>query len=1438
MLLALVGAVLPVRVEPSLVEARRHMDYRMHSDSLLHFQTLDSLLERISHHSVIVKRDPRQECHGISGAVSADSTSSSKLSDWAPFAPAALPSAMGDGLEATQMLGGGGGGGGGGHGQPSVQPAAVFNPPLPEASDPSRPKRQTNQLQYLLKTVLKALWKHNFAWPFQQPVDAVKLNLPDYYKIIKSPMDMGTIKRRLENSYYHNAQECIQDFNTMFTNCYIYNKPGDDIVLMAEALEKIFLQKISEMPQDEIEIPVMSKGRGRGRRDGGVNSKPGSVHDSPSTTPHAHGLSAAPQQLVQGPTALSPTAGLSGRLPGTPHMPPQYPVGSLDCLMQQQQVMTAFPPTAHTSLPAPPLLQSPIPLAKKKSQKRKADTTTPTANDPLSESSPAASEPKPRRESSRPSKLPKKEAPDSQHHVGPKQQEQLRYCAGIAREMLSKKHAAYAWPFYKPVDVEALGLHDYYDIIKHPMDLGTIKSKLESKQYLEAQEFAADMRLMFSNCYKYNPPDHDVVAMARKLQDVFEMRYAKMPDESDPTVSGVHTPSPALLPTSFKPQPPAGPRSSSDSSSDSSSESSPDDCEGERAKRLAQLQEQLKAVHEQLAALSQPQASKPKRKEKEKKKEKHKKKVSGSSEELLEPLSQPSRKSRSSKEPSNKRPRKPSKEWPKTGHSLGPPVGPPPTLAPPGPPDSEEEEEEASAPGRDHYKPMSYEEKRQLSLDINKLPGDKLGRVVHIIQSREPSLKNSNPDEIEIDFEMLKPSTLRQLERYVSSCLRKKKQQQQPVAEKTMEGMKRKTGSSSDSGSSSKSSSSDSEDSDRGGALSITVAVPAPAPAPAPAPPLAPAPAPASAHTAGLAPRQKKRSHSRKEGRRQQRSVTMGGISQALAPPPALAPPQAPMVEPSMAAYVPPPPISILDSSFDPLSHFSQGLEQAPPNVNAQALSEPHPFLSQPAAAPSPALHSAMPQQPSRPSSHATPLPHKAPPPTVQAPQPPPPPPQQHQLPPHVLSPPLQSLLQVAPPAPVAHDALELLSAQPPQALLEDDEEPAPLQLYLQQLQQGHPLGTQTTPLLQSVQVQQQALLPALPLAPPRHVQQLQQMVYAAPLPAQATPSGTQPQHQALAQQPPQPQQPKSEVYSTGVLRESPPPVLMQSPHMPQYPSVIHLSPSRIQQPKKGELRAPLPSVPLKEEMAMSLPPVLHSEPFSPPLQQEPIKGVESKPSLSQLRSELKPQDGLRPPTSSLEASATTPCPQDKEQEKVKQEAKAPVAPKKDMKLKNMGSWASLVQKPTAAPSGAPKPSSDSFEQFRRAAREKEEREKALKAQVEQVERERLRREQEKLRGARDEDDSLEQARRAHEEPRRHQEPPPLSAHVHVAQQAPPQTTQTVQTTSGAQAPPGAAQSPLDQQRELARRREQERRRREAMEATIDMNFQSDLMAIFEENLF
>lgn len=57
-------------------------------------------------------------------------------------------------------------------------------------------------------------------------------------------MDLGTIKKRLDNNYYWSGKECIQDFNTMFTNCYVYNKPGEDVVVMAQTLEKLFLTKV------------------------------------------------------------------------------------------------------------------------------------------------------------------------------------------------------------------------------------------------------------------------------------------------------------------------------------------------------------------------------------------------------------------------------------------------------------------------------------------------------------------------------------------------------------------------------------------------------------------------------------------------------------------------------------------------------------------------------------------------------------------------------------------------------------------------------------------------------------------------------------------------------------------------------------------------------------------------------------------------------------------------------------------------------------------------------------------------------------------------------------------------------------------------------------------------------------------------------------------
>lgn len=97
-----------------------------------------------------------------------------------------------------------------------------------------------------------------------------------------------------------------------------------------------------------------------------------------------------------------------------------------------------------------------------------------------------------------------------------------QHCATILKELMG--HPA-GWLFNQPVDPVALNIPDYFSIISEPMDLGTIKSKLEKSMYLMAEEFAADVRLTFSNAMLYNPPANNVHQMAKKLNDLFDSRW-------------------------------------------------------------------------------------------------------------------------------------------------------------------------------------------------------------------------------------------------------------------------------------------------------------------------------------------------------------------------------------------------------------------------------------------------------------------------------------------------------------------------------------------------------------------------------------------------------------------------------------------------------------------------------------------------------------------------------------------------------------------------------------------------------------------------------------------------------------------------------------------------------------------------------------------------
>ncbi|XP_038165356.1 CREB-binding protein-like [Cyprinodon tularosa] len=77
-------------------------------------------------------------------------------------------------------------------------------------------------------------------------------------------------------------------------------------------------------------------------------------------------------------------------------------------------------------------------------------------------------------------------------------------------------------PFRTPVNPEFLGIPDYFDIIKNPMDLSTIFKKLDTGQYKEPWQYVEDVWLMFNNAWLYNPKTSRVYKYCTKLAEVFE----------------------------------------------------------------------------------------------------------------------------------------------------------------------------------------------------------------------------------------------------------------------------------------------------------------------------------------------------------------------------------------------------------------------------------------------------------------------------------------------------------------------------------------------------------------------------------------------------------------------------------------------------------------------------------------------------------------------------------------------------------------------------------------------------------------------------------------------------------------------------------------------------------------------------------------------------
>ncbi|EQL35718.1 hypothetical protein BDFG_02654 [Blastomyces dermatitidis ATCC 26199] len=339
-------------------------------------------------------------------------------------------------------------------------------PPVPAGagSDSLRSEAPltTKQLKFLVRCIqgLKRVHDSRF---FREPVDPVKLNIPNYPLIIKQPMDLRTIEEKLKSGSYASLAAVISDFDLMIDNSVTFNGPEHMVSVEGLRLKQNFERHLAKLPgPDEVETSPAQK-------------KAKKVATAPTKTQPARRDSRAVGNNARPTNAASPT-------------------------------------------------------------------TT--------------------------------------------------FALGPEDELHKKKHEPIALPFYYPVDPVALNIPTYHSIIKKPMDLQTVQTRLQTGQYENAKEMEADIRLIFKNCYKFNIPGDPTYNAGKSLEEVFDNKWSQKRRWIE-----AHEPS-------------SGHQSAgtSENGSESEGEDSEEDNDQEK---LNQLQKQIAEMSKQVEAITQKKKKTP-----------------------------------------------------------------------------------------------------------------------------------------------------------------------------------------------------------------------------------------------------------------------------------------------------------------------------------------------------------------------------------------------------------------------------------------------------------------------------------------------------------------------------------------------------------------------------------------------------------------------------------------------------------------------------------------------------------------------------------------------------------------------------------------------------------------------------------------------------------
>ncbi|XP_015991339.2 histone acetyltransferase p300-like [Rousettus aegyptiacus] len=130
------------------------------------------------------------------------------------------------------------------------QPSTSVTQTSPAPGQSKKKIFKPEELRQALMPTLEALYRQDpESLPFCQPVDPQLLGIPDYFDIVKSPMDLSTIKRKLDTGQYQEPWQYVDDIWLMFNNAWLYNRKTSRVYKYCSKLSEVFEQEIDPVMQ-------------------------------------------------------------------------------------------------------------------------------------------------------------------------------------------------------------------------------------------------------------------------------------------------------------------------------------------------------------------------------------------------------------------------------------------------------------------------------------------------------------------------------------------------------------------------------------------------------------------------------------------------------------------------------------------------------------------------------------------------------------------------------------------------------------------------------------------------------------------------------------------------------------------------------------------------------------------------------------------------------------------------------------------------------------------------------------------------------------------------------------------------------------------------------------------------------------------------------------